>query len=97
MPGEVEPGIYTDGKGTVVQAACDYTEAYLEKNVEKIYFKEMLSEESGFLGFEIENTQKYDDAMSAGICLISVKQKKYIKPIDTKADIESIMPYSKAI
>ena len=97
MADEVEPGIYTDGKGVVVQAACDYTEAYLEKNTEKIYFKEMLSEESGFLGFEVENTQKYDDAMSAGFCFINVKHKKYVKPQTSKTNIENIMPYRQAV
>jgi hypothetical protein len=96
MPGEVEPGIYTDGNGKTVQKICDYTEAYIEKNVGKVYFPSLLSDKSGWLGFEVDNTQRYDDAMAAGFALIAAKAKRYYKPQEATQKIESIMPYRKA-
>jgi hypothetical protein len=98
LPNEVEPGIYSGGGGAkTVQQICDYTEAYIEKNVNKVYFPSLLGEQSGWLGFEVDNTQKYDDAMAAGFTLIAAKTKRYYKPQEIKKTIESIMPYSKAV
>lgn len=97
LPGEVEPGIYTDGKGNTIQNMCSLTGAYIEKDINKVYFPSLLADKSGWLGFEIENTQKYDDAMAAGFALIASKVKKYSKPQDKNKNIESIMPYRKAI
>ena len=97
MPGEVEPGIYTDGNGKTVQKICDYTEAYIEKNSGKVYFPSLLGDKSGWLGFEVDNTQKYDDAMAAGFALIAAKAKRYYKPQEATKKIESIMPYRAAI
>lgn len=97
MPGEVEPGIYTDGNGKTVQKICDYTEAYIEKNAGKVYFPSLLGDKSGWLGFEVDNTQKYDDAMAAGFALIAAKAKRYYKPQEATKKIESIMPYRAAI
>lgn len=97
MPGEVEPGIYTDGNGKTVQKICDYTEAYIEKNAGKVYFPSLLGDKSGWLGFEVDNTQKYDDAMAAGFALIAAKAKRYYKPQEATKRIESIMPYRAAI
>jgi len=93
IPGEVEPGIYTDGNGKTVQKICDYTEAYIEKNAGKVYFPSLLGDKSGWLGFEVDNTQKYDDAMAAGFALIAAKAKRYYKPQESTQKIESIMPY----
>lgn len=97
LPNEVEAGIYTDGKGNTVQALCNYTESYIEKHCNKVYFKDLLGEKSGWLGFEVGDTQKYDDAMASGFTLIAVKTKKYVLPNSDKKAIESIMPYRKAI
>ena len=97
LPGEVEPGIYTDGKGKTTQQICDYTEAYIEKNIQKVYFPQLLEEKSGWLGFDVSDTQKYDDAMAAGFAFIAAKSKRYYKPEETTKKIESIMPYRKAI
>lgn len=96
MPDEVEPGIYTDGKGNVVQTICDYTESYIEKNCNKVYFKELLGDKSGWLGFEVENTQKYDDAMAAGFAFIASKLKRYAKQ-EKERVIQDILPYRQAI
>ena len=94
---EVEFGIYTDGKGNVVQAICDFTESYIDKNVGKVYFPELLGIKSGWLGFEVADTQKYDDAMASGFCFIAAKNKKYLVPTDSKRTIEDIMPFRKAV
>lgn len=97
LANEVEPGIYTDGKGNVVQTICDYTEAYIEKNVSKVYFKELLGEKAGWLGFEVADTQKYDDAMASGFALIASKEKRYIRSEENARNLEDIMPYRKAV
>jgi len=97
MPGEVEPGIATDGKGTVTQTICNYTESYINEHIGKVYFAGLMMKESGWLGFKIEDTQKYDDVMGFGFALIAVKGKKYSKPVDNTRSIEDILPYRKAI
>jgi hypothetical protein len=97
MPGEVEPGIYSDGKGKTIQQICDFTESYIEKDINKVYFPQLLGDKSGWLGFEVGDTQKYDDAMAAGFALIAAKSKRYYKPQEATQKIESIMPYRKAI
>ena len=33
--------------------------------------------ESGWLGFKVEDTEKFDEPMAAGITLIAVKNKTY--------------------
>lgn len=96
LSGEVEPGIYTDGKGGVVQTICDYTESYIEKDIQKVYFKELLGDKSGWLGFEVGDTQRYDDAMGAGFALIAAKEKRQAETIK-KHNIDNIMPYRQAI
>ena len=97
MPGEVEPGIATDGKGTVTQTICNYTEAYINEFIHKVYFTGLMMKESGWLGFKVEDTQKYDDVMAFGFTLIAVKGKKYTKPLDKTRNIEEILPYRKAV
>jgi hypothetical protein len=98
LPNEVEPGIYTGGgNNKTTQQICDYTEAYIEKNVNKVYFPDLLGEKSGWLGFEVDNTQKYDDAMAAGFTLIAAKTKRYYKPQEATKSVESIMPYRQAL
>jgi hypothetical protein len=97
MPGEVEPGIYSDGKGKTIQQICDFTEAYIERYINKVYFPQLLGDKSGWLGFDVGDTQKYDDAMAAGFALIAAKSKRYYKPQEATQKIESIMPYRKAI
>jgi hypothetical protein len=96
LPGELEPGIYTDGKGTVVQTICNYTEAYINEHCKKIFFKTLLQKDVGLLGFKVDETQKYDEPMAFGFTLIAVKGKKYIRSHDTKADIEDYLPQNSA-
>lgn len=83
-------------KGGVVQTICDYTESYIEKDIQKVYFKELLGDKSGWLGFEVGDTQRYDDAMGAGFALIAAKEKRQAETIK-KHNIDNIMPYRQAI
>lgn len=97
MPNEVEAGIYTDGKGNTVQMICDFTESYIMKNIRKVYFPSLIDIKSGWLGFQVEDTQKYDEAMASGFALIAAKAKKYTIKSEEKRNIESIMPYNRAV
>lgn len=96
LPLEEEPGIYTDGKGTVVQAICNYTSAYINDHVKKCFFRKLMQKDVGWLGFKVEETQKYDRPMAAGFTLISVKGMKVIKSSSRNRNIEDIMPQRKA-
>jgi len=97
LKGEVEPGIYTDGQGRTLQQICDLTEAYIEKNIQKVYFKSLLESEAGWLGFDVGNTQKYDEAMASGFSLISAKQKRMIGQASENKNVEHILPYLVAV
>lgn len=97
LPGEVEPGIYTDGTGNVVQMICNYTESYINQFIKKCYFKNLMRKVTGWLDFKVEETQKFDEPMAAGFTLIAVRGKKYVKPVDNTRSIEDIMPYRQAI
>lgn len=94
MPDEVEPGIYTDGAGKSVQLYCNYTEAYINEFIKKVYFKKLIRKDTGWLGFKVDETQKFDEPMAAGITLVAVKGKRYVRPTEKQQDIESIMPYN---
>lgn len=95
LHGEEEPGIITDGGGKVVQAICNYTESYINKDIDKIYFINLLRKESGLLGFKVEDTQKFDEPMAAGFTLIAVKGKYNMKKRGQLPSIENYLPYSK--
>lgn len=99
MPGELEPGITTTGNAvtSTVQTICNYSEAYINQHIDKVYFPSLIRKETGWLGFKVEDTEKFDEPMAAGITLIAVKGKKYIRPQDTKLDISNLMPLNKAI
>lgn len=97
LPGEVEPGIATDGAGKVVQMICNYTESYHNEHVKKVYFKTLIRKEAGWLGFKVEDTQKFDEPMAFGFTLIAVRGKRYARPNQQMQDIESVMPLNKAI
>lgn len=75
LPGEVEPGIITRTSGTTstVQVICNYTEAYINKHIGKVYFKSLIRKDTGWLGFKIEDTEAFDEPMGAGITLIQVR------------------------
>lgn len=74
IPGEVEPGIITStGHAAGVQVICNYTEAYINEHIGKVFFKSLIRKETGWLGFKVEDTEKFDECMGAGITLIKVK------------------------
>lgn len=95
LPGEVEPGIYTDGANTTVQLICNYTEAYINDFVHKVLFKSLIRKDTGWLGFKIEETQAYDEPMAVGFTLIAVKGKRYSRATDHTRNIEDILPLNK--
>lgn len=73
IPRELEPGIITDSDN--IQTICNYTEAYINEHIEKVYFKTLIRKDIGWLGFKVEDTERFDEPMAAGITLISVKGK----------------------
>lgn len=97
LSGETEPGIYTDGKGTVVQLICNYTEAYINQFIKKVFFKTLMRKETGWLGFKVEDTQASDEPMAAGITLIAVRGKKYVRQEVREVKLENFMPMNKAV
>jgi hypothetical protein len=101
LPGESEPGIYTQsnaGAQSTVQTICNYTEAYINEHIKKVYFKSLIDKRTnGWLAFKVDDTQDFDEPMAAGITLIAVKAKKYRLPNQQLATIESILPYRKAV
>jgi len=96
LPGEVEPGIYTDSEGNVTQQICDLHTSYLHRAAHKIYWVDLLGRPSGYLDFEVGNTQKSDDVMGSGITLIASVLKKYQQPKTQREDINNIMSFRKA-
>lgn len=96
LPGEVEPGVVTDGNGKNTQMICNYTEQYINEHIKKVYFKTLIRKDSGWLGFKVEDTEKFDEPMAAGITLIAVKGKRYMKPATENTNIENLLPYHKA-
>lgn len=77
LPGEVEPGVITSTGSGGVQTICNYTEAYINEFIEKVYFKTLIRKETGWLDFKVEDTEKFDEPMAAGITLINVKGRIY--------------------
>lgn len=96
LPGETEPGITTDGKGKTTQTICNYTEQYINEHIKKVFFKTLIRKESGWLGFKVEDTEKFDECMGSGITLIAVKGRKFVRPTANQQNIESILPLHKA-
>lgn len=96
LPGEVEAGIYTDGAGKTIQMICNYTEAYLDKFIKKVYFRTLIGEEAGWLGMMVEDTEKSDEGMCGGFALIAARAKKYSLPSASKTNIEDFMPMRRA-
>ena len=94
MPDEVEPGIITTGSGSV-QTICNYTEAYINKFIEKVFFKTLLRKDTGWLGFKVEDTEKFDEPMAAGITLINVHGKPNKKNSGNKTNINDFFPMRK--
>jgi hypothetical protein len=75
MPGEVEPGMASTND--TIQTICNYTEAYINRFIGKVYFKSLIRKDTGWLGFKVEDTEKFDEPVAAGITLIKIKMRAY--------------------
>lgn len=69
LPGYNEPGIpsTTQNKATL----AELTEEYIGTSMEKMFFKSLIED---WLEFDLEETQKYDEAMAAGWTLVADMQ-----------------------
>lgn len=90
LPMEVEPGISMTSDN--IQVICDYTEAYINEHINKVYFKTLLRKDTGWLGFKVEDTEKFDEPMGAGITLIAVKGKILKNKRRTTVSINDYFP-----
>lgn len=80
LPGEHEPGIYASPK--THQEMIEITEDHIINNVHKCFFKPLLEQ---WLKFDPKNTEKSDEVMGAGWCLVADKYKVAKREIgDTK-------------
>lgn len=71
LPGELEPGIASTPQ--TIQTICNYTESYINEHIQKVRFKTLIRKETGWLGFKVEDTEKFDEPMAFGYTLIAVK------------------------
>lgn len=95
LPGEDLPGTYTDGHGSVTQQICELTEHHIENHINEVDFKELVKD---WLEFKVEETTKFDRAMSAGMALIGAQYKKYYKkPTAATHDIGSYVRQYEAV
>ncbi|HEV3223854.1 MAG TPA: hypothetical protein VGZ90_13290 [Puia sp.] len=86
LPGETEPGLYSDGHGNMIQSLSDYTEAYINEFIEKVFFKDLIKD---WLEFDVGKTTKFDRAIGAGMALIATKRhqpKQYQKKSNEVTD-----------
>lgn len=94
MPNETEQGFSTSTQS--LQTICNYTEAYINKNIEKVYFKTLIRKDTGWLGFKVEENEKYDEPMGAGVTLVAVKNKVYFNPNQDKVNVSDYFKKRKA-
>jgi len=93
LPMELEPGIAMSADN--IQTICNYTEAHINEHIEKVYFKSLIRKDTGWLGFKVEDTEKFDEPMGAGITLISVKGKLYANQKRSSVSIDDYFPRHK--
>ena len=77
LPGSAKPGM--SGSVKTHQQIAEVTEDYIENNVDKVCFPELLKD---WLEFDISKTTKFDAAMAAGYTLIADKNillKNYLR------------------
>jgi hypothetical protein len=76
LPGAKQPGI--PSSVPTKQELAEVTELYIEDNITKVPFKELVND---WIDFELDNTEKYDAAMGAGWTLVADKiLSKRFKP-----------------
>lgn len=72
IPGSAKYGISASQK--THQQIAEQTEIYINENLEKVIFKNLLED---WLLFDIKNTTKFDAAMSSGYTLIAASGSKF--------------------
>lgn len=73
LPGEEEYGLYSDGKGRAIQMICDYTEAYINEFISKIYYTDLIDE---WLEFKPEATTAFDQVIGFGMTLVACRKHR---------------------
>jgi hypothetical protein len=56
-----------------------------------------MHKKTGWLGFKVEETEVFDEPMAAGITLVAVHGRKFVRPESVVKNIEEVLPYNKAI
>lgn len=79
MPNASKYGISASQK--THQEIAEQTEAYIEENIEKVIFKNLLKD---WLEFNINKTTKFDAAMASGYTLILAGNSKFAQKIEQK-------------
>jgi hypothetical protein len=74
LPGYKEPGIPSTPENK--QVLSELTEEYIEDKIDIVYFEELID---SWLGFDIKETEKYDEVMGSGWTLVA-NMRKAINP-----------------
>lgn len=82
LPDRQQPGIAASPK--THQYIAELTETYINDNHERVFFKDLIQE---WLEFDLNNTTKFDVAMSAGYTLIADQYKVAKKEKEVVADV----------
>jgi hypothetical protein len=90
MPDEVEPGVAMTAD--LIQTICDYTEDYINQYIKNVFFKTLIRKETGWLGFKVEDTEKFDEVMGAGLTLVKKKGRTYFDFQEPNNSIENFFP-----
>lgn len=82
LPERNQPGIAASPK--THQQIAELTEDYINNNIERVYFKDLINE---WLEFDISATTKFDLAMAAGYALIGDQMKVNVKNKDEVREV----------
>lgn len=93
LPGEDDYGIYCDGHKLVHQQLADYTEAFIDTRIQRVFFKPLIRD---WLEFDIGHTTRYDLTMGAGYTLIAAHARLYKHATKVPRDVTEFFPLYKA-
>ena len=85
MPGSTKFGVSASVK--MHQQIAEQTETYIEENIHKVVFKNLLDD---WLHFDINKTTKFDAAMASGYTLIAASKSKFAQKIEQKQNIYDV-------
>jgi hypothetical protein len=85
MPGATKYGISATTK--THQQIAEQTETYIEENIHKVIFKNLLQD---WLLFDINKTTKFDAAMASGYTLIAASNSKFAQKVEQKTNLYEI-------